>query len=215
MSTYKGVMYHGTDKNVLRMGELERKRRLELCNEMADYAYDFLKAKNLCVFSKSQLSEVDREKIGDIWNNLRESGMTKYEGAKRNNSLYQYGSLYVTNWLARAVSYAKASFICGESGDVAYWLYTGAKRYDDFYFVDSERKRAMMKSFEEALKVKPEPVVIFLENIEKDNIMREDGIDIDWDTMEEDYFKEVIHDSFRVVNPKGYDLASMRYVDIT
>ena len=35
MSTYKGVMYHGTDKNVLRMGEQERKRMLELCNEMA------------------------------------------------------------------------------------------------------------------------------------------------------------------------------------
>ena len=39
MSTYKGVMYHGTDKNVLRMGEQERKRMLELCNEMAEYAY--------------------------------------------------------------------------------------------------------------------------------------------------------------------------------
>ena len=25
MSTYKGVMYHGTDKNVLRMGEQEEK----------------------------------------------------------------------------------------------------------------------------------------------------------------------------------------------
>ena len=47
MSTYKGVMYHGTDKNVLRMGEQERKRRLELCNEMADYAYEFLKSKSL------------------------------------------------------------------------------------------------------------------------------------------------------------------------
>lgn len=129
--------------------------------------------------------------------------------------LYQYGSLYVTNGFDRAARYAKASFICGESGDVAYWLYLGAKRYDEFYCVDSEKKRAMITMFEEALKANPEPVVIFLENIEKDNIKTENGMDIDWDTMEEDYFKEVIEDSFRIVNPEDYDLASMRYIDIT
>lgn len=77
MSTYKGVMYHGTDKNVVRMGEQERKRRLKPCYEMADYAYGFLKSKNLCVVLKSQLSEPDKEKLGDIWNDLRNYGMTK------------------------------------------------------------------------------------------------------------------------------------------
>ena len=215
MSTYKGVMYHGTDKNVLRMGEQERKRRLELCNEMADYAYGFLKSKNLCVVLKSQLSEPDKEKLGDIWNDLRNYGMTKYEGAKRDNTLYQYGSLYVTNSLDRAARYARASFICGESGDVAYWLYLGAKRYYDFSCVDSEKKRAMISAFEEALKVNPEPVVLFLENIEKNNIKHENGNDIDWEEMEEDFVRGSIITSFRIVNPEDYDLASMRYVDIT
>ena len=70
MSTYKGVMYHGTDKNVLRMGEQERKRRLELCNEMADYAYEFLKSKSLCVILKSQLGERDKEWQDARWSDV-------------------------------------------------------------------------------------------------------------------------------------------------
>ena len=215
MNKYEGIMYHGTDKNILRMGEQERKRRLELCNEMADYAYGFLKSKNLCVVLKSQLSEPDKEKLGDIWNDLRNFGMTKYEGAKRDNSLYQYGALYVTNGFDRAARYAKASFICGESGDVAYWLYLGAKRYYDFYCVDSEKKRAMINAFEEALKINPEPIVVFLENLEKNNIKHENGNDIDWDKMEEDFIRGSIITSFRIVNSEDYDLASMRYIDIT
>ena len=43
----------------------------------------------------------------------------------------------------------------------------------------------------------------------------ENGNDIDWEDMEEDFVRGSIITSFRIVNPEDYDLASMRYVDIT
>ena len=114
MNKYEGIMYHGTDKNILRMGEQERKRRLELCNEMADYAYGFLKSKNLCVVLKSQLSEPDKEKLGDIWNDLRNFGMTKYEGANYRTAI----SLEKALELAQSLFPQKEIFICG--GEAVY-----------------------------------------------------------------------------------------------
>ena len=43
----------------------------------------------------------------------------------------------------------------------------------------------------------------------------ENGNDIDWDKMEEDFIRGSIITSFRIVNSEDYDLASMRYIDIT
>ena len=73
----------------------------------------------------------------------------------------------------------------------------------------------MINAFEEALKINPEPIVVFLENLEKNNIKHENGNDIDWDKMEEDFIRGSIITSFRIVNSEDYDLASMRYIDIT
>lgn len=213
VKTYKGIMYHGTDKNVLRMNKHERDERNELCRRMADFAYEFLQTKNVCVVLQSALREAYRQRLEDIWYSLRNYGMTRYEGAKRNNTLYQYGLLYVTNNFDRAADYARSSYIFGERGNVAYWLYKGATRFDDFYDCDSIR-RDVISEFENTLKVKHEPIVVCLENIEKSDIKNENGTSVDWALFEEHYINNDIIESFRIANSGDYDLSSMRYVDI-
>ena len=213
VDVYRGPLYHGTDRKILKMDKKGREERLALSKAVSEYLYSFLLSKNvaLCAYSEEQL--INKRKLKDIWEPLWNRGMIKYSAFKNNNQLYQYGCLYVSNDFFRAADYAKNGFVIGERGDVAYWLYKGAIRYDDYYENAPDMMKQLIRRFEEIIKEPPEPVVVVLENMKKQNIKNESGTEVDWDIFEEEYLRGKIIQSFRVINAQDYDLTKMKIIN--
>ena len=207
-------MYHGTDMKILRMDGKQREERLALCSAVSEYTYNFLLSKNVTYSAYTEEQLQNKEKLKDIWNSFCYFGMTKYSGFKNKSPLYQYNGLYVTNNFERAVTYAKSSFIFGERGDVAYWLYKGAIRYDDYLESASDETKTVISDFETLLKETPAPVVVVMDKLDKQYIRHENGSDIDWDLWEESYLDGSLVDSFKLLNPQDYDLAAMKCISV-
>ena len=214
MDVYGGFMYHGTDRKILKMKKEEREERLALCKVVSEYLYDFLLSKNVAICAYSEEQNKSKNKLKDIWIPFCDRGMIKYSGFKNKNQLYQYDCLYVSNDYRRAADYARNGFVIGERGDVAFWLYKGASRFDDYYDNAPEIVKQGIKRFEEIIKEPPEPVVVVLDNLKKENIKNENGTEIDWDFFEEAYTQGEIIKSFRLINPQDYDLTSFKQRDV-
>ena len=212
MNIYKGSMYHGTDMKILKMDGKQREERLALCSAVSEYTYNFLLSKNVTYSPYTEEQLQNKAKLLDIWIPFCNFGMIKYSGYKNKSPLYQYNGLYVTNNFERAVNYAKNSFIFGERGDVAYWLYKGAIRYDDYLESASDEIRTTISDFKNILKETPAPVVVVMDNLNKQNIKNENGSDIDWNLLEESYLDGSIVSSFRLLTPQDYDLAAMECI---
>ena len=214
MNIYKGSMYHGTDMKILKMDGKQREERLALCSAVSEYTYNFLLSKNVTYSPYTEEQLQNKEKLKDIWYSFCNFGMSKYSGYKNKSPLYQYNGLYVTNIFEQAVTYAKHSFIFGERGDVAYWLYQGAIRYDDYLESASDEIRTTISDFEKILKEKPASVVVVINNLDKQYIKNENGTDIDWNLFEESYLDGSSGNSFKLLNPQDYDLAAMECIGV-
>ena len=214
MDIYGGHLYHGTDKKILRMPEKEREKRAFLCKQIADYSYSILQKNDVVVSPYTEKQKKAKEVLSDIWFDLWNQGIIRYTGWMNKNPLYQYDYLYVSNNYDRAVSYAKNSFIFGERGNVAYWLYQGAKRFNDFFTEMPDEIKISLKTFTDVAVEKREPVVVILEKLRKRDIQTENGIEIDWDRPGGCIIDNVAAGSFRIINNENYNLTAMKYSDV-
>ena len=211
MEIYGGHLYHGTDKKILRMSEQGREERARLCKQIADYSYSILQKNDVVVSPYTEKQKKAKEVLSDIWFDLWNQGIIRYTGWMNENPLYQYDYLYVSNNYDRAASYAKNSFIFGERGNVAYRLYQGAKRFNDFYTEMTDEMKISLKAFDEMVGGKREPIVVILNNLRKEDIQTENGKDIDWDTNGDCILDKDVVESFRIINNEKYDLTTMEY----
>ena len=214
MDIYGGHLYHGTDKKILHMPEQEREERARLCKQIADYSYSILQKNDVVVSPHTEKQKKAKEVLGDIWFDLWNHGINRYTGWINRNPLYQYDYLYVSNHYDRAASYAKNSFIFGERGNVAYWLYQGAKRFNDFFTKMPDEIKISLKAFDEMAGEKREPIVVILDNLRKEDIQTENGKDIAWDTKDGCILDKNVISSFRIINREKYDLTIMEYRDV-
>ena len=93
-------------------------------------------------------------------------------------------------------------------------MYKGAIRYDDYLESASDEIKTVISDFEMLLKETPAPVVVVMDNLDKQYIKHENGSDIDWDLCEESYLDGSLVDSFRLLNPQDYDLAAMKCISV-
>lgn len=214
MDIYGGHLYHGTDKKILRMPEKEREERACLCKQIADYSYSILQKNDVVVSPYTEKQKKAKEVLSDIWFDLWNQGIIRYTGWMNENPLYQYDYLYVSNNYDRAASYAKNSFIFGERGNVAYRLYQGAKRFNDFFTEMPDEINTSLQAFNEMVEEERGPVVVILDNLRKEDIQTETGKDIDWDGHEDFISDKDVIRSFRIINNRKYDLVAMEYCDV-
>lgn len=196
------------------MTEQEREERARLCKQIADYSYHILQKNDVVVSPYSDKQKKAKEVLGDIWIDLWNHGINRYTGWINKNPLYEYDYLYVSNNFDRAALYAKNSYIFGERGNVAYWLYQGAKRFNDFYTEMSDEVTISLKVFNEMAGEKRGPVVVIIENLRKEDIQTENGKDIDWDEYSDCISDKNFIQSLRIINNKKYDLAAKEYRDV-
>ena len=214
MEIYGGHLYHGTDKKILRMSEQGREERARLCKQIADYSYSILQKNDVVVSPYTEKQKKAKEVLSDIWFDLWNQGIIRYTGWMNESPLYQYDYLYVSNNYDRAASYAKNSFIFGERGNVAYRLYQGAKRFNDFYMEMTDEINISLKAFNENAEEEREPIVVIIDNLRKEDIQMENGRDIDWDREGICISDEDVIRSFRIRNNEKYDLAAKEYRDV-
>ena len=196
------------------MSKQEREMRACLCMQIADYSYSILQKRDIVVFPHTEGQKRSKEVLQDIWIPLWNQGINPYTGRKNNSQLYQYNNLYVSNNYYRAVMYAKNSFILGETGNVAYWMYQAARRFGEFLIDALEETKDAFKEFDALVNEKREPVVVILRGIRKQDIQTENGRDIDWDDWGDDISDKDCALSFRILNSAGYDLATMKYCEV-
>ena len=172
-------LYHGTDKKIIGYSEKERAEIQELCVAISEYLYHLVSEDGLSIYSPSRYKSKRLAEIGDYWYHFIDA-FQRYDSRKKGSNLYQYGSLYLTGDREKAESYARNAFIMGEQGKVAYWLYMGASCIWDL----KKCKPDMNKLFDrfEKLIDKPHiPVLITFDSILKEDLLEEQGCDIDWE----------------------------------
>ena len=181
INTVPITLYHGTDKKLLDYSEKERSEIQKLCTQISDYCYYRFLDDGLSIFSLSNYKTKRGSEIGDRWSQFL-SAFQKYDSRKKNSTLYQYGSLYLTGDRKKAEGYARNSFIMGEQGIVAYWLYVAASRVWDLKRTSQDLVE-MFESFE-SLTTKPSiPIVLTFTNIPKDDLLSERGEEIEWEAL--------------------------------
>ena len=196
------------------MSEQGREERARLCKQIADYSYSILQKNDVVVSPYTEKQKKAKEVLSDIWFDLWNQGIIRYTGWMNESPLYQYDYLYVSNNYDRAASYAKNSFIFGERGNVAYRLYQGAKRFNDFYMEMTDEINISLKAFNENAEEEREPIVVIIDNLRKEDIQMENGRDIDWDREGICISDEDVIRSFRIRNNEKYDLAAKEYRDV-
>jgi hypothetical protein len=181
INTVPITLYHGTDKKLLDYSEKERSEIQKLCTQISDYCYYRFLDDGLSIFSLSNYKTKRGLEIGDCWSQFL-SAFQKYDSRKKNSTLYQYGVLYLTGDRKKAEVYARNSFIMGEQGIVAYWLYVAASKVWDLKRT-SQDLVGMFESFE-SLTTKPSiPIVLTFIDIPKDDLLSERGEEIEWEAL--------------------------------
>lgn len=161
------TFYHGTDARILRMSP----------DEIRSFKQDIIKALDyLWLFFKPYSGDMECLK-GPLGYDMDTSLYCQTSMAISINmhrltsmKLWQYEGLYLTNWDWQAWSYSRRAYCFGELGMVAQILITSAGKIRfRGWKPDYDTKRAMdrIMSFS---KVKPEPVVVVLDNLEIEHI---------------------------------------------
>ena len=178
VNTVPIALYHGTDKKLLEYSEKERIEIQKLCNQISDYCYYRFVDDGLSIFSLTNYKTKRESEIGDCWSNFLDV-FQKYDSRKRGSNLYQYGSLYLTGDRKKAEVYARNSFIMGEQGIVAYWLYVAASRVWDL----KRTSQDLVEMFESLTTQPSIPIVLTFTNIPKDDLLSERGEEIEWEAL--------------------------------
>lgn len=170
---YPGLLYHGTDYKTLNYSQEERTNVRNLCLSISDYVYGLFVNDGFSVYSPSKYQVKRGPELGDCWDKLSRA-FQKYDSRKKGSTLYQYDSLYLTGLRERAVHYAEDGFIFGEQGDVAYWLYSSAKKIWNLDEINPSMRRefALFDWYSERERI---PVLLVFENVPISDLLSEKG----------------------------------------
>lgn len=167
-------LYHGTDKNILNMSTDERKEMKDTCSILLHELLKICRKENINI---STICQKLRSKNCSPFQVSRLSNVyLRSECAVNNASLYQYNDIYVTNNLARAWQYAKRSYILGEYGDNAYFLYNTLQILGCEVDNNIDAKTAQtLDMVKKAALRKPQPIIVQITGIDKDCLLSENG----------------------------------------
>lgn len=191
-------LYHGTDLRVLGYSNAERFQLLSICSEIAEYAYQRLIEDGMSVFRLSPYKEKRGITIGADWNKFI-AFFAKYDSFRRGSSMYQYEHVYLTDFYPFAVSYARDSFIIGERGAMAYWMWKVAAKIWD---LQNEADSILLEKWnclERKAIEKPKPIILVFDNVLETALRSEQGDDINWERDEKQYASKDSGKSFRFV----------------
>ena len=191
-------LYHGTDSCIFYSSDEERTRRRILCSDISEYLYQKFVADGMSVYRLTEYKKKRIDQIGNIWFKFCDS-FQKYDSFRNKSPLYEYDSFYVTNSKARAERYARSSFVFGEKGDIAFWLYNTAIKVWDIKAEMNCEMQNKAQQFEIICNEKPNPIIIVFENVPEQWLLREDGKEIDWNTEEVLFLDNDIQLSLRCV----------------
>ena len=183
-------LFHGTDRAVLEMDVQERSRYLSACKLIIASLVPVYLEHRFYTESSSQaelvLNRSERRRCTDlVGEDLIRKIMDAFgagDMALRGVSLYEHGALFLTSDPGKAENYAKRAFICGETGYSAYWLYRGA-RWFGYEMPHVEGWDAAVGLVEEACARGPEPVVVMLTGVGREDLLWENGEKVEEDSL--------------------------------
>ena len=173
------VLYHGTDKKVIDYSERERNEIQGLCAAVTDYLYNLFCDDGLSVSTLFKYKAKRFEEIGDCWPGFLDA-FQKFDSRKKGSKLYQYGSLYLTGDRQKAVDYAKRSFILGEQGNIAYWLFQAASKIWDLNKLDPHYSD-LLEWFEKLTLLPRIPIILSFDDVLVDELLSEAGEKLNWE----------------------------------
>ena len=202
-SQYNWCFYQGTNTKAYYMSKEERERAYELCKTTANLSYNFLlqhliekgvdekDLDDLIGNINYQLEIDNKEKANELKdqfdNILINAGLSRkstslfrmYRQTMYKNELYQYGCIYLTSDLSKAIGYAKRGRNFGEIQWVAEGLHEEAYRSRDFYSTLNDEQIKLQDEFFKFSDTDGKAMIITYCNIPLDYLLTEDGREID------------------------------------
>ena len=169
-------LYHGTDARIWAMSDDERKKFIQACQLSVDFLWQifdpyynqYIKIITNdpyegCWIRDRRVEELkplltrgdDETKFYDLYNTL-----ICVDSQKNGNQLFQYGDLYLTNNLERAINYARQSFAFGEIGLNAYRMLEAAKRINVLDWNPTPTVENALLEVQEFAESQAEPIIL-------------------------------------------------------
>lgn len=199
------ALYHGTDARILAMTAEEKEDWKNICLELSDNLRRYYPDMYYLDIFKSIFEKEDRK---DIYLNLSEA-IGRYDAMKNGSAKYQYGSIYLTNGLDRAKSYAYRSFAFGEVGLNAYRMLEAAK-FLGLTFDSRTREASLSNQLWTFTHDNPQPIVLTFHHVSSDDLLLDNGKEL---KGLEELLKDSIM-SFRVKKNDNFNLnmAEIQYL---
>ena len=176
------ILYHGTDKKIIDYSEVERSEIQGLCTDVSNYLYQLFRDDGLSISTLFNYKAKRIAEIGDCWYSFLDA-FQKYDSRKKGSHLYQYGSLYLTGDREKAAGYAKRSFIMGEQGNVAYWLFRSASKIWNMKKLSPSYSN-LFERFEKLTLLPRFPIILSFDDIMFDDLLSEEGVKLSWEMCE-------------------------------
>lgn len=169
-------LYHGTDERLLKMSLEEHKEYFKAINIVLDFLWKIFEKELNCDPFTESLYQSYNVKFDDIGHHLINAAIIA-RGFKKNNKLFEYGSIYVTRSLVKASGFARDAFAGGERGYAAYYLIKAFETLNlsEKFNPDCDVCKAISKIQKFAESEKAQPVIVSFEITSTDCLKEEDG----------------------------------------
>lgn len=168
--------FHGTDRHILQMTSQERDEAKKYCISAVKYLMKKFDENNWKDYSKAKRLSLSHEKYGSVVDAY--IGASSWISGYKN---YEYDNVYVTASPDKALKYGRRSFVFGELGYFAHYLYYGAEEFGfDLSDADDYQRQALnyvrCRTNEDS-----DPVVLMIIGIDKERIRTEIGKHVNWE----------------------------------
>ena len=173
---YSNILFHGTNTRSFYMSEKDRKEAYEICHDLSEVCYQFLKSSGFSVYLNNE------ELLSFFKNTFKENYLhvlraySLYGLYKNGSELYRYDNLYLTGDLRKAGHFATDGVIFGETGWVSSWLLLGSIELNGQFLStldDEQFKNAI--AFKELADGKGDPMIVLYRNIPRSFLLKENG----------------------------------------
>lgn len=172
MQIQEGVFYHGTDARIVRMSKAQRDSFTKDINIVLTYLWPFFEPYRFCTEHLKDTLSCNSD--SSLWVNAS-NAIIRYSAMLIGNVNYQYGALYLCNFISRAADYAFRSFAFGESGCNAFYMIKAAEQLK---FEGWNPKEEVVEAINRIIKFgseKPEPVIFKFTDVDYLNLLDESG----------------------------------------
>lgn len=163
-------VFHGTDASIFTILPQERKQIEEACDVLISFLVQLYAENSIVPYDKRLVNSRDeRGNTGDA--------LVKAQGRMNNSPLFSYEHFCVTNHPRRAIGYSQQSWICGETGWIAYRLLETAKDIG-LVFPDNYQFNRSMDLINQRKLVADDPMVLILVDVDSLGICLESGTEL-------------------------------------